>query len=42
MDLKTGISKGYGFLYLSDYNDYIDLLNLKEPIILYGKTLTIK
>ena len=42
MDLNTGNSKNYGFLYLSDYEDYVHLLNLPEPIMYIGKTLTVK
>ena len=42
MDLNTGNSKNYGFLYLSDYEDYVHLLNLPEPIVYIGKTLTVK
>ena len=41
-DQNTGKSKGFGFLNLSDYNEYIILLNSYKPLIFNGKTLTIK
>ena len=41
-DSFTGKSKGFGFLNLTDYNEYMKLLNLKRPIIHKGNILTIK
>ena len=35
-------SKGFGFVNLSDYNEYIQLLNLNKPILFKGKILVIK
>ena len=41
-DSSNGKSKGFGFVNLSDYNEYMQLLKLDTPIILGGKMLTIK
>ena len=41
-DSFNGKSKGFGFVNLSDYNEYMKLLKLDTPIILGGKMLTIK
>ena len=41
-DSFNGKSKGFGFVNLSDYNEYMQLLKLDTPIILGGKMLTIK
>ena len=41
-DSSSGKSKGFGFVNLSDYNEYMQLLKLDTPIILGGKMLTIK
>ena len=41
-DSFSGKSKGFGFLNLSNYNEYMKLLNLNKPIILKGKILIIK
>lgn len=41
-DQNTGKSKGFGFVNLLNYNEYLKLLNLDKPLIFHGKTLTIK
>lgn len=41
-DSFNGKSKGFGFVNLTNYDEYIQLLNLNRPIILKGKILTIK
>ena len=39
---SSGKSKGFGFVYLSDFNEYTKLLNLNEPIIFHEQALIIK
>ena len=41
-DSFSGKSKGFGFINLSDYNEYMKLLNLNKPLILKGRILIIK
>ena len=41
-DSFNGKSKGFGFVNLTNYDEYIQLLNLNRPITLKGKILTIK
>jgi RNA recognition motif-containing protein len=41
-DSSNGKSKGFGFVNLSDYHEYMELLNIDTPIILGGKMLIIK
>ena len=41
-DSFSGKSKGFGYLYLLNYNEYHQLLNLNSPIVLKGKNLKIK
>ena len=41
-DSFSGKSKGFGFLNLSNFNEYMKLLNLNKPLIHKGKILTIK
>jgi RNA recognition motif-containing protein len=38
----SGKSKGFGFVNLSNYNEYMKMLNLNKPLILKGRILTIK
>ena len=41
-DSSNGKSKGFGFINLSDYNEYMQLLKLETSLILGGKMLNIK
>ena len=41
-DSTSGKSKGFGFVNLSDYNEYMKLLKYNKPIIIRGQILTIK
>ena len=41
-DLYNNISKGFGFVDLSDINEYNDILKSKEKIIIRGKQINIK
>ena len=41
-DSYNNISKGFGFVDLSDYEEYNSILKNKEKIILKNKTLIIK
>ena len=41
-DSFNGKSKGFGFLHLSNYKEYQNILNLNKLIILKGKILMIK
>lgn len=41
-DLHSGISKGYGFVYLTDSDEYYRLIKNETPIIFNGKKLYVK
>ncbi len=41
-DSTSGKSKGFGFVNLSDYSEYMKLLKYYKPIIIRGQILTIK
>lgn len=41
-DLHNGVSKGYGFVYLTDNDEYIKLVKNEKSIIFHGKKLYIK
>ena len=41
-DSTNGKSKGFGFVNLSDYSEYMKLLKYYKPIIIRGQILTIK
>ena len=41
-DSISGKSKGFGFVNLSDYHEYIRLLKSNKPIIFHGQVLIIK
>ncbi len=41
-DSFNGKSKGFGFINLTNYDEYNKLLNLNRPITLKGKILIIK
>ena len=41
-DSTSGKSKGFGFVNLSDYNEYMKLLKYNKPIIIRSQILTIK
>ena len=41
-DAFSGKSKGFGFVNLQDFKEYMQLLKLNKPLILKGQLLTIK
>ena len=41
-DSTTGKSRGYGFINLTDYFEYFQLLKSNKPFILHDKILIIK
>ena len=42
IDITTGKSKGYGFIKLSNYTEYMNLIKSEKPFILNNKMLIIK
>lgn len=41
-DLQVGISKGYGFVDLTDIDEYNQLIKNENPLFFFGKKLFIK